>query len=201
MESRVTLRPPFGLALTVAVWLVCAASLVLLVATRSVSEDVAYAPWLLLAGYAMWMVFWAPAVVIEDRDVRLRNVARTRVVAWSAIHEVETRYNLTLVTESGSFGAWAAPAPGALSAIRGRQQPAEHLPGSTYGPGRTIGIGDLPHSESGVAAYHVRRGLELRDDGRLPADDGRVVTTWHRAELGVLLAGLCLSMLLTAFAR
>jgi hypothetical protein len=201
MESRVTLRPPLGLALTVALWLVCLTCLVALCATGDTHDVLAYGPWLVATSYLTWMLFWAPAVIVEDRGVRLRNVARTRVVAWSTILSIETKYNLTLVTSAGSFGAWAAPAPGIVTSVRGQQQPLAHLPESTYGPGRSIAIGDLPRSESGVAAYHVRRGLELRDGGKLPADDGLVTTHWHRTELVGFGAVLFLSVLATVLTR
>ena len=193
MDSRVTLRPPWGLALAAAVWVICLVCLVALVGTRGSHDIIAYAPWLASASYLMWMLFWGPAVVVDEAGVQLRNVTRTHVVAWSAILTVETKYNLTLVTTAGSFRAWAAPAPGVITSVRGHQQPVAHLPRSTYGSGRSIGIGDLPRSESGVAAYHVRRGLELRDAGSLPADDGRVTTRWHRTELTALVVVLCVS--------
>lgn len=201
MESRVTLRPPLGLALAVALWIVCLVCLVALIATTSARDVVTFGPWLAVASYLMWLLFWSPAVVVDTNGVLLRNVARSHLVSWSAISTIETKFNLTLVTPAGSFSAWAAPAPGVVSSVRGQQQPIAHLPSSTYGPGRSIGIGDLPRSESGVAAYHVRRGLELRDDGRLPADDGAVTTTWHRTELIGFAALLCLSVLATVLTR
>lgn len=195
------LRPPFGLALAVAVWLMCLLAVVAVVTEGSVRDVIAVVPWLVLAAYVVWMLFWTPAVVVGDQGVRLRNLARTHDVAWSAIVAIRTRYNLVLVTPDGSYAAWAAPAPGVISSVRGKDQAIEHLPGSTYGAGRSIGIGDLPRSDSGVAAYHVRRGLERRDAGDLPADDGSVVTTWHRVELGLLAALLCVAVLATALAH
>jgi hypothetical protein len=179
----------------------CLVLLVALIATRGVHDVLAFGPWVVFAAYVMWMLFWAPAVVIDDRAVRLRNVARTRVVPWSEILAVETKHNLALVTPSGRYSAWAAPAPSAISAIRGRDQPIEHLPGSTYGQGGSIGIGDLPRSDSGVAAYYVRRGLERRNDGQLPAGDGLVTTIWHQATLVVLAVLLCVGVIATALAH
>lgn len=183
----VTLRPRFGIALTVAVWATCLVVLVTAGIDRGLADALRYSPGILLTGYACWMAYWAPAIRIDPSGVSLRNIIRTRRVTWPAIQRVDTKYALTLVTAQRKYSAWSAPAPSRFTMMNARRQEIQSLPESTYGPGYSIGLGDLPKSDSGLAAYHVRSQWEgLRDAGHLDlgvVEGSGIVTTWHRKEL------------------
>lgn len=188
----VTLRSRFGIALTVAMWAICLIVLVTLGTDGGPAGVLRHGPAVLLVAYATWMVFWAPAITIDPSGVSLQNIVRTHRVTWPAIQRIDTKYALTLVAGGRKFTAWAAPAPSRFSMMNARRQELHSLPESTYGPGMSIGLGDLPKSESGVAAYHVRAHWEaLREAGHLDlgtVEGSGVVTAWHRNQLIAFLA-------------
>jgi hypothetical protein len=194
----VTLRSRFGIALTVTVWAICLIVLITLGTDSGLSGDLRHGPAVLLVAYAAWMVFWAPAITIDPGGVSLRNIARTHHITWPAIQRIDTKYALTLFAGGRKFSAWAAPAPSRFSMMNARKQELHSLPESTYGPGMSIGLGDLPKSDSGVAAYHVRFQWEaLRDAGHLDSgvvEGTGVRTTVHRRQLIVLAALLALTL-------
>ncbi|MGN6162870.1 MAG: PH domain-containing protein [Marmoricola sp.] len=186
----ITLRSRFGVALTVAVWLICLVSLVTLGTDQGLGDALRYAPALLLVGYAAWMTFWAPSVTVDPSGVGVHNIVRTHRVTWPAIQRIDTKYALTLFTPNGKYTAWSAPAPSRFSMINAHNPDLHSLPDSSYGPGMSLGLGDLPKSDSGVAAYYVRTEWEaLRDAGHLDlgvVEGTGVVTTWHRRQLIVV---------------
>jgi hypothetical protein len=97
--------------------------------------------------------------------VRLVNVTRTIEIPWPALTGIDTRYALTLTTAYGRFAAWAAPAPGAGTALRTamRSRPRAGADGGT-----SATMGDVPGVASADAAEVVRRRWDrLRDQGFL----------------------------------
>lgn len=197
--ETVVLRSRFGIALTVVVWLICLIVLITLGVERGATDLLRRTPTVLLVGYGCWMLFWAPAVVVDPSGPTLRNVFRSHHITWPAIQRIDTKYSLTLFTAKGKFTAWAAPAPSRFSMMNARKQELTMLPESTYGPGQSVGLGDLPKSESGIAAYYIRRDWEaLRDAGHLDlgvVEGTGATTTWHRQQLLVLTALIALTVL------
>jgi hypothetical protein len=125
---------------------------------------------LLLIAYLGWLLFWRPSVVVHDAGVRLENPFRSVMVPWAALVHVDTRYALTLVTPSRSYGAWAAPAPGIWGGRNARPEDLRGLPGTTYGPGNSVRPGDLKSTDSGQAAQLVRtRWQQLVESGAIDA--------------------------------
>ncbi|MFC4241908.1 PH domain-containing protein [Gryllotalpicola reticulitermitis] len=190
MNESVVLRPRFGIVITCLVWAVVVVCCIALFVQGDGFGALRYLPLFLLAGYLCWMLFWSPAVRIGTAGVVLRNIARSRDVSWAAIRDVDTKYTLTLDTPAGRLSAWAAPAPSRFAGMRAAKAELGHLPESTYGPGNSVRLGDIPSSDSGLAALHVRRQWErLRDAGALtaaPLEGTGVTTHWHRVELIVL---------------
>jgi hypothetical protein len=190
VNEPVVLRPRFGLVLCFIVWAIIIVCVVSLFVQGDPVGVLRFMPAFLLAAWVCWMLFWAPAVQIDDSGVSLVNIVRTIRVTWPAIAAVETKYTLTIRTASGKYSAWAAPAPSRFSSFRASRQDLSHLPETTYGPGNSVAIGDIPSSDSGLAALRVRQRWEqLRAAGHL--DAGRVegtgvATTWHRTQLLVL---------------
>ena len=194
----VTLRSRFGIALTVAVWLICLVSLITLGTDRGLADALRYAPAVVLVGYVCWMTFWAPSVSIDPSGVSLRNIVRTQRVTWPAIQRIDTKYALTLFAADRKYTAWSAPAPSRFSMMNAHKQDLHSLPESSYGPGMSLGLGDLPKSDSGVAAYYVRSHWEsLRDAGHLDlgvVEGTGVVTTWHRRQIAAVVVLLALGL-------
>ena len=112
---------------------------------------------LVLMAFVGWALFWRPAVVVSDAGVELVNPVRRIGVPWEALAFVDTKYALTLVTGTGRFSAWAAPAPGVWGARNARPEHVSGLPDSSYGPAQSVRPGDLTNTISGQAALIVRR--------------------------------------------
>ncbi|MEE1620414.1 PH domain-containing protein [Zafaria sp. Z1313] len=156
---------------------------------------------LVVVAYVVWLLFWFPKVVVGGPGVTLVNPLQSLTVPWDAIIAVDTKYALTLVTPRARYTAWAAPAPGATSSFRQmrRSAKAEERDGSgaRYS---SVRPGDLPTSDSGVAAAAVRRRLDrLAEAGLLDVDktdQARPVRRVHVLHLAVLLVLLVASFLL-----
>lgn len=156
-------------------WLVAGAGLVSTAVTGGAGSMLGTGPLLLIA-YLGWLLFWRPSVVVHDAGVRLENPFRSVMVPWTALVHVDTRYALTLVTPSRSYGAWAAPAPGIWGGRNARPEDLHGLPGTTYGPGNSVRPGDLKSTDSGQAAQLVRtRWQQLVESGAI--DSGNAATT------------------------
>ncbi|WP_247826689.1 PH domain-containing protein [Arthrobacter antioxidans] len=122
--------------------------------------------------YAGWWLFWYPTVAFAEDAVTLRNPLATIRVPWSALIDVDTKYALKLVTPSGAYTAWAAPAPGVWGTHAGKPEHIRNLPSTSYGPGGSVRPGDMTNTDSGYAAYEVRtRWQDLVESGRIDVDD------------------------------
>ncbi len=188
MDKTVTLRPLFGRILTVMVWAIGAAVIISVVVSGEWQQlRTALAPVLLLC-FAVWMAFWAPRVSLSPAGVELVNLMRTRTISWPAIQRIETKYTLTLYTAVGRFSAWAAPAPSRFAVLGASRRDVRGLPDSTFSAENRIGLGDLPTSDSGLAAMQIRKAWEgYRDQGLLGTVDGTGVTTrWHPVTIAIL---------------
>lgn len=178
-------RPGFGRGLTMSVALLAAVSGVVALWTAGVTDTLLTLPWLALLVATCWALFWRPSVIVNDAGVRLVNVTRTIDLPWPAVHEVDTRFALTLHTAYGRFAAWAAPAPGAGTALRSSMKARRRPSDDPDDPVviETSSMGDMAGTPSGEAATIVRRRWErLRDDGFL--DDPKLEfekapITWH----------------------
>lgn len=195
-------RPGFGRGLTVVIAAFAAFALVFVGATNGLVDALVTLPWLCLFVTCCWAIFWRPSVVVSDAGVRLVNVTRTIEVPWPALLDVETRFALTLVTAYGRYAAWAAPAPGAGSALRTSMRSRPPRGSSDDATITTASMGDIPGTPSGDAATIVRRRWErLRDAGHL--DDPKLEfeqtpIRWHW-EIGatvIILAALSVASLL-----
>ena len=188
MEQSVTLRPRFGRVLTVIVGALIVFALGSLVAAGSAHLLARSAAPLVFFGFLVWMTFWAPCIRIDPAHVSFVNVVRTRDFSWPAIQRIDTKYALTLYTAEGKFTAWSAPAPGRHSATLVSKGDLKGLPESTFGAEGRIALGDIPTSDAGLAALHVRRIWEqYRDAGLFVGIDGSgVVTTWHKTTIVIL---------------
>ena len=194
-EDSTTLYSRSGRGFAVIGWLFCLGVPITLLVDGHYLGLLRYGGIVLLAALLVWMMFWSPNVTIAPSGVTVRNLIRSHEISWPAIQLVDTKYALTLTTAAGKIVAWSAPAPGRLGTVRTAPTELRDLPESSYGPGHSIRPGDIPRSDSGLAALWVRRYWEqLRNAGFLdtPVIEGRgVVTHWLRREL-LGLAGLAI---------
>lgn len=166
------------------------AFLVGLIAEQNANWLLRYTPIILLSGYLVWLLMWSPSVTIAPSGVTVRNLLRTNEVSWPAIQTVDTRLALTLQTTAGKIVAWSAPAPSRFAALRTTRTELSGLPESSFAMGG-IRPGDIPQTDSGLAALYVRRYWEqLRDAGHLDSgvvEGTGVVKRWLRRETVVLI--------------
>jgi hypothetical protein len=192
-----TLRSRFSQVLVVALWAILAAFLVNLIAQSAPLPLLRFTPVIALSGYVLWILLWSPSVTITPAGVTVRNLLRTHSVTWPAIQRIDTRFALTLYTAAGTIVAWSAPAPSRFAALWSTRSELSNLPESTYAGGG-IRPGDIPKSDSGLAAMYVRRYYEqLRDAGHLESgliEGSGVTTTWLLWESVILLTLLVLSL-------
>lgn len=154
--DRVVFAPVGVRVLAVTVWAGLVAYLVLLVRQGSGEAAVRFLPLALLVTLVVHAAFWRPAVVVDDRGVRLRNVLRDVDVPFARLDAVDTRYALRLESGGRSYTAWAAPAPGRTSAmsLTRRDAAANSLLGADLAQG--VSASAAPNTDSGGAALLVR---------------------------------------------
>ncbi|HEY5230302.1 MAG TPA: PH domain-containing protein [Galbitalea sp.] len=174
-----------GIALLIAVWLICASALASLIAGENVLDILRFGPLTALVGYGAWLVLWSPTVTVSPATITVRNLLRTFTIPWGAVTQVSTRYTLTLYTTARKVVVWAAPAP---TTRRGGVRPSGQSP-SGYPIGR-MGRSRMPAMESGRAALSVRDYWEqVRDSGNPRGEatsDAQVVGTWLVIEAAIL---------------
>jgi hypothetical protein len=190
--------------LVVILWLLLATVLVSLIVQLNPVALLRFVPVVALAGYVLWILLWSPSVTVGPSGVTVRNLLRTNAVTWPAIQRIDTRYALTLYTTAGKIVAWSAPAPSRFAAMRLTRSEVSNLPESSYSAG-SIRPGDIPKSDSGLAALYVRRYYEqLRDAGYLDSgvvEGTGVVTKWMLRESLIFVGLLLLSLATNAFVR
>lgn len=188
-------RPTFGRVLSVIVVAIALSGLVGYVVAGDGVGLLRYGWGIVLIGAVAVALFWLPRLDIAEHEVTVRNVFSTLHLAWPAIQQVDTKYALTLVYTGGKVTVWASPAPNryasqsaSKSAARIAADPAGFAPRP----------GDLLETDSGAAAYLIRRHLEdLREAGLLGAgvEPGSVRRDIHWATIAVL-GGLVLATVL-----
>jgi hypothetical protein len=198
-DARTVFRPRSAPWLTGCVWLMAAAGLA--VSAGAGPAGLVQAVPLVTLAYLAWWVAWYPAVVVAETEVTLRNPLATIKVPWNALVTVDTRYALALVTPRRKYTAWAAPAPGIFGVQRARADHVRGLPETTYGPAGSIRPGDLANSDSGAAAYQVRRRWsELLAAGTVEAGKAdaiavRVRPNWTPIAVGAVLLAAAAAVL------
>ena len=112
-----SVSPSWGRVLTIAIAAIGAAVTIWTGVAYDWRDAALMVPWMALLAVICWATFWRPRVTVSDGGVELVNVTRTVFVPWPALHDLETRWALTLVTAYGRFTAWSAPAPGARACV------------------------------------------------------------------------------------
>lgn len=162
------------------------------------------APLLLLA--LVWMVLWAPRVVLHEEEVEVRNVLVTHRLPFAAIQEVRVgamlRFEVTTDRAATStVTAWNAPALGRDAPWR--REAAMHeqnLRGRSSSPQERL-VNDQQRSRSAVVKKRWERWMDRRDaQGSTPAHgsaeaDDVMTTTPNLLQIAVVavLAALVLA--------
>jgi hypothetical protein len=182
------LRPAFGRVLTVITVAICAAGVIGFVVGGDIGGLLRYSWGLMLVAAVAVCALWLPSLAITEAEVTVRNVFSTIHVPWAAIERVDTKWALTLYIGERRVTAWASPAPSRYSSQVSNTSDAR-LAGEASGS--NIRPGDLLNTDSGAAAWLIRRhGEELRQDGVIGAgaDSVTVRRDIHWIAIGALSA-------------
>jgi hypothetical protein len=180
-----SVSPWWGRALTIAIAAICLAVTIWTGIGYSWADAAVTAPWMALLTLTCWATFWRPRVTVSDAGVELVNVSRTVFIPWPALHDIDTKWSLTLITAYGRFRAWSAPAPGTRGALMSHaDRRKEH---GQRGPQHEeiVRPGDLVDSPSGSAAALIHRRWDaVRAAGHLEEprlERDRAQVDWHVA--------------------
>lgn len=174
------LRPHGATALCVVVGLV-GLGLTLDAVLRAGWQGVLVLPVLLLLLALVWMVLWAPGVVLHEEAVEVRNVLATHHLPFAAIEEVRlgAMLRFEVATRRGTTStltAWNAPALGKDAPWR--QQAMMHeqdLRGRRLTVQERL-VHDQQRSRSAVVKQRWERWMDRRDAlGTKAADGGDAV--------------------------
>ena len=189
------MRPWWGKVLTIVIAAISVAVTIWTGIGYSWTDAAKTAPWMALLTLSCWATFWRPRVAVSDAGVELVNVSRTVFIPWPALHGIDTKWSLTLITAYGRFTSWSAAAPGARGALHSRD--TGRTPHGQLGQNseEVVRPGELIDSPSGSAAALInQRWDKMRaaghlDEPRLERDRAQV--SWHVATAlaaGVLIA-------------
>jgi len=93
---------------------------------------------------AVWVLWWAPQLRLDDDALTVRNAWRSHSLAWESVKTCHTRWILEVVTHDGTIvRASAAQRAGGLSAsMRGRREMLRRAGKGTRGTVGTVGTVD-----------------------------------------------------------
>ena len=100
-----------------------------------------------------YLVMHRPYILISDEEIVIVNPMSTHRFNWLEIESIDTKYTMSVTVGERTINAWAAPA---TSRIAARKVHAADLKGLNVEIAGTISPGDLPQSDSGIAAYYAR---------------------------------------------
>ena len=100
-----------------------------------------------------YLVMHRPYILIGDEEILIVNPISTHRFSWLEIESIDTKYTMSVTVGDRIVNAWAAPAAGRIAA---RKVDQAEIKGLNIELAGTIAPGDLPRSDSGVAAYHAR---------------------------------------------
>ncbi|HHU10376.1 MAG TPA: PH domain-containing protein [Intrasporangiaceae bacterium] len=147
-----------------------------------------------------YIYFVAPRIVVAEEAIRVENSWREHTVPWGALIDVDTRFQLTLLTAQGAVHVQAAPSPGGFSAMRAKADEDFATSRVSRQRGGALRPGDLPNSPSGALASVIRgHWQDLVESGAI--DTAQVSATRLRvAHLVLTLGGVALAVILWVLA-
>ena len=167
MDPAITIRPRFGLILTVVIALIVVSCMVSFVVVGDTGNLRAFGGGLTVIVWLTWVGFWRPRVVIGPTSVDVHNPFTDFRIPWGDIESLDTRFGLRLATPHGRISAWGAPAPGARRMVPLSRHATTDVSMVLAVDGR-IRPSDITATDSGEAAAIIMRVL---DRETLPTSD------------------------------
>jgi hypothetical protein len=168
-------RPTFVRGLSVVTWVLLAVTEIA-IAGESSADALRWLPVLALFAASVYVLFWRPAILVDDTGVTVVNLIRDVHIPWRRLEALDTRFSLTLHSEERTVAAWAAPAPGRSQALRQSRRDTAALAAMGTALDHGLRSSAAPNSDSGGAALMVRVRWE-HALARPPAGDDGPVTT------------------------
>lgn len=141
----------------ISAWVMYIFIAVLVVQTLMTSSLLAGAISVIVGGASaafFYLVMHRPYILIGDEEILIVNPLSTHKFTWLEIESIDTKYTMSVTVGDRTINAWAAPAAGRIAA---RKVDAAELKGLNIEIAGTIAPGDLPRSDSGVAAFIARQ--------------------------------------------
>lgn len=118
--------------------------------------------WGIFVASLFFQIFLYPRINFFDEGIEIINPLSRHLIGWHEVESIDTRYTMSIVTESdrgknGRVHAFAAPAPGRYHS---RSIHRSELRGLNLGDSGTIRAGESPRTQSGIAAAIARSKLE-----------------------------------------
>ncbi|WP_345803108.1 PH domain-containing protein [Microbacterium sp. AZCO] len=189
MSSPAPASPRVFRSLSATVGVVVAGALAILllfdVVVRSGWVDlVLIAPWVLLALWATYVIFYASYIEIDDEGATVQNLLRRHRLPWPRVAAIDLRWQLEFVLDDASrITCFGGIVGGAARARQARRRSA---------PGRAV---DVPPS---VELDAVRDRWETAREGDAGAGIRHSWDAWALIVLAVLVTWCVIAVLVTA---
>jgi hypothetical protein len=110
----------------------------------------------------VFLLWLRPRLVLRENDLVVVNPLSTRVISYRDIVELETRWALRIIHESGSTRVWVAPASGKQRWISDNTSrwSSDRLPTNQAKTVEFTSMSKSHFSDSGAAALLIKQRLE-----------------------------------------
>lgn len=125
---------------TVLVWLVMALLLLNLALSGGWGwNNLKWASWPLAISWALYVLQYAPEMVLNDKGIKLVNVVTDITIPWNAVSDIRVRLNTEVHVGEKKYYSWGAPGlsrrpkmqPASNSALYGKKAPRVPSPDPT----------------------------------------------------------------------
>ena len=150
------------------------------------------------AAVLAYQYFVSPQVLVTEDAIVVENPWRHHAVPWGSLIDVDTRFNLTLVTPTVKVAALGAPSPGGFTSMRSSSRADQDSATRRVSrqQGGQVRPGDLPASHSGALAAVIRGHWRDRVEAGDLDPNETVVTTPRMGALALTGSLLSLTALL-----
>ncbi|MBP2411804.1 hypothetical protein JOF48_000603 [Arthrobacter stackebrandtii] len=92
----------------------CAFFTLNLLLTGSAASIWQFLPWLLLAGWAFYVLLWRPCLIVAPDGLRVINILRGHTIPFSELTAMRVLQTVSFDTTGGRIPSWGAPGAGKL---------------------------------------------------------------------------------------
>ena len=111
------LKEAFNRPIALMAWAGCAVPVTWFVATADWEALGTFTPWVLLVAWTVYIVLWAPRLVIRPDGLTVVNGLRTHWIPFSVMEDVNVGHSISIRADGRKIVSWGAPMPrGAMAA-------------------------------------------------------------------------------------